>query len=1096
MQLTKLFIILVILVSFSSVHAVCTGQTTEQYPGWEARFNGSLGVGDLVKNEFYFDIGMDKLRLEVLDIFSGQIANIRISKEGVFEEDFSVTKSSKNFDISLEEIRVKVLGVNETNINLTIFTHDQAIVTEIPVITYKSTEFGGSLPGEIVELELTILNIGELEAKNFQVVEEFVDFEIINKETTQPTSFCSNSSFKIDYELMAPSDLRNDTTYILFIGFSYSYDNTQLITSATRSKTLPIEILIKPTKVEVFKETGFWTLLNQGREVTIFNTVNNSGNRTAYNVNLIDTPPSDFEVIYGQPSLNLGTMDPGKRRKVTYTVISNDPIYCVSSSKLTYEDKEGNRYTSTSERQGIRFSPFVTVEKTVRDSELSPLLGYEWPIKTRRSMKSNYTDIKPASVNFTADAIMKTFDGVPYWSLCQGSFLNDLTDDDDDEVCIDNDDNEPKILINRTAEITVQLKNAGNTIARDIFSIERFKNINYSGDISWNGTLAPGETSSYTYVAEPLEKGRAIDITTEVSYLDVNPLSLPNQEIEGYNVGVCTKKLDNITFSSSGNYSYTYPDLKIEAPTEITVFEDSIFDFLPIVYNNGTEILLNLQILLDFGDLALIKGQRISAIEELGRGFKPFRDETCNIEEWNNENIRWPFRFSEVSTGLIGTLKKNIIYEILNGNLNVVVDGTRTSIKGDCDDTGLEIEHDVSIFNRYPYHVQPEPSDTSKTTKEISFKFYGNPDQQDLAFLTPTVVNETHIPLVTTVVYEDFFGNIFERRFTTDVIVFPSTATFAIVRREKTDLAVLINYTNVTNLEEPGQLNFELSSTGYAPINRYVLNISLPQSIEIATNDSNWTGRIDAEIRRENDTLLIFSGPISRKGNITRDGSVLLPLIIRGQRSGTFNLSYKITYDEKELEGILDFNVKGPSLSVSKELSRNSVNTGEEISVTVKVRNYGDGDALNVIVSDGIPGSALLVGGSTQTTKDVLIPGDALTLNYRVKVTSSANMGGTKVSWQDILGNPYSHDLEPRPIEVIIPSPTPSPETTKTPSPTIETPSPTPSKGRLTPTETLIEKEGIEMSSREGIGAIALTLIVLAIVIKLITIKVPAKEEE
>jgi hypothetical protein len=105
-------------------------------------------------------------------------------------------------------------------------------------------------------------------------------------------------------------------------------------------------------------------------------------------------------------------------------------------------------------------------------------------------------------------------------------------------------------------------------------------------------------------------------------------------------------------------------------------------------------------------------------------------------------------------------------------------------------------------------------------------------------------------------------------------------------------------------------------------------------------------------------------------------------------------------------------------------------------------------------------------------------------------------MGGTKVSWQDILGNPYSHDLEPRPIEVIIPSPTPSPETTKTPSPTIETPSPTPSKGRLTPTETLIEKEGIEMSSREGIGAIALTLIVLAIVIKLITIKVPAKEEE
>jgi hypothetical protein len=129
MLLGRLFVFLVFFASLSPAYAsVCTGQISETYPGWEMRFNGSVAVGDDITDDVYGTVGMKDLTVEVLQILSSTIANLKVSKKGVYSEEFSVAESTNNFDITLEELRVKVLGMNATHVNLTIYTHDQAIV--------------------------------------------------------------------------------------------------------------------------------------------------------------------------------------------------------------------------------------------------------------------------------------------------------------------------------------------------------------------------------------------------------------------------------------------------------------------------------------------------------------------------------------------------------------------------------------------------------------------------------------------------------------------------------------------------------------------------------------------------------------------------------------------------------------------------------------------------------------------------------------------------------------------------------------------------------------------------------------------------------
>ncbi|MFV2040873.1 MAG: hypothetical protein ACC644_02675, partial [Candidatus Hydrothermarchaeales archaeon] len=815
MKWGRLLILVAFLAFLSPAYAsVCTIPGGEVYPGWTPRFNASLATGDVLADGVNGTVGMKDFSVEVVQILSGKIANLKVSKKGSYAEEFSVSESTNNFDITLEDLRIKVVSITAASVNLTVYTHNQAIVNTTTKLAYKSTDMNSSLPGEVVEIESVVKNIGELEAMNLQIKEVFGDFQIVSKDVPIPTSFCANNTFTVKYELRVPADLKKDTNYTLTIEFAYSDYNEQLISSRNRTQKITIVIIVMPTQLTVSKGTGNWTLLNTGRELTIFNTVRNPGNTTAINVKLVDTPPADLTVVSGQPSLPLGSLEPGDVKNRAYTVISNDPIYCFSSAGVEYEDTTGNSYTAFSERTGIRFSPFVTMTKTIRDSPLPDELSYGYPIKTRQSMKSNYSSDRSASVNFTGDVIMKTFKGVPYYSLCQGAFLNGSN-----EECIDT--SEPNVLINQSAEIIVQLKNMGNTLARNIRARETFENIDSAGETSWSGNLAPGETVSYSYIAVPTM--RSINMSTVVTYEDVDPQSLETPDIEGAGVGICTKKLKNIEFISSGNFSTAYPDLKLPQPSEIRVYEGSTFEFMPIIFNNGTDKIYDVEVTHSFGSLALIQGQRTTRIDELGRGFAPFKENKCNKAEWDNINITRTVQHSRLSSG-----KSELVYEIKDGALRMYVNGALRSHTEDCEDQGLVVTVKVPNVESYPYHVPPEPSAASISTEEVKFTIYGNPHQKKLAFLAPAVGNQTYIPIITTVTYRDFYGNQYVRRFTTDVLVVPSTATYAIVRKERTDLAVVINYSNMTDIGEPGVLTFSLESTGFAAIDNFILNVSFP----------------------------------------------------------------------------------------------------------------------------------------------------------------------------------------------------------------------------------------------------------------------------
>jgi len=1092
MRLDSLLVLLLLLLSLPSVHAVCSTEVQDRYPGWEARFTGELGVGGRVTEDVNGTVGMKDLSVEVLQILGAEIANLRVSKRGSYEEDFSVTESTKNFDIELADIRVKVESISQSKVNLTIYTHDQAILNASMNITYETSDLNASLPGELIDLDITLENIGELEAKEFQLTEGFGDFEVVERDVSIPAAICPDSSFDISYTLRAPPGTREDTNFTLYLELSYRDYNEQLGTSMLHSKRMPFEISVRPPKLEVQKTAGNWTLLNPGREITVFNTVRNTGNVTAFDVQLVDTPPEDLLVVSGMPSLSLGRLEPGDEKTKAYTVVSDDPLYCVSSSKVSFTDELGNSYTSFSKNTGIRFSPFVSIVKTIRDRPVSENLSYGYPIKTRWSMKSNYSGIKAEAVNFTADAIMKTFRGEPYYALCQGSFLNGTK-----EVCIgkkgkvkDTKGEEPKVVINRSAEITVVIQNLGNTIARDVVAEERLENIEAEGETSWSGTLLPGETASYSYTARP--SGGTIDLATEVSYADVDPLSLTLPEIEGHGVGMCTKKLVNVTFDSTANFTYTSPDLRIEAPEQIAVYENSVFDFLPVVYNNGTEKLYDVEISYVFNDLTLAKGQRTERMEEFGRGFKPFAEPTCNIGEWRDANITTSIKHSNIPAPVEST----IVYEVKNGDVRVYVNGEPVSVKKKkCEKDGLKITHDVPIALSYPFHMPPEPVSSSSSKKKVTFKLYGNPLPLELAFLTPSVENETYIPVTTRVRYEDFYGRRYEKSFTTYVLVVPARAGFVIVRRERAELGLAINYTNATGLGEPGQLIFQLQSKGYGAIERYELNLSLPESLEVTTNDSAWKGRVEAEIKRDNETLYVLSGAISREGNISQGASVQIPLVIRGFRPGSYTIPYKVSYDGKSIEGSLVFRVRGPVISASKALSKEKVSRGEEVLVTVKVVNRGDDRAVNLLVSDRVPATVQVLSGNTSLALDALEPGEEAVLSYRVKSGSTASLGGTSLTWQDVAGNSYSKELEPLLLKVIAPSRTEAPAFTAPPSTTAPPPA-APLRGELVPEERFAGAEAFTLSSKEGLSVLALTIIVIGIVIKLITLRVPVKEEE
>jgi len=1080
MALKNKFILCTLILTFTIIlsypvysSSSCEEAVTERYPGWAVRFNSTMVPGDIIKDGANGTFGMRNLSVTLTNVLSDGIAKVKVRKLGSYEQDFSVTEGTSNpFDVALADIRIKGQKIDKTQnyANLTIYTQSQAILNTTANITYRYSDMNSSLPGDEVEIDLEMKNIGELGAESLEIIKNFEPFEIISADAPSITTLCQNSTAKFNYRLKTPA-VKEDANYTLTLILRYRDYNEQLLTEHLNEDRIEIKVALTAPKLKVEKSTGTFTLLNVGREVRISNTVENPGNLTALNIKLIDILPPELLVVSGMPSQELDRLEAGKKRTFGYTTTSNDPLMCLTASKVTYEDENAKTYETYSDRALLRFSPFVRIRKTITDQlPKSEALSYDYPIKTRYTMESNFSGLPPQGyVSLTADAIMQTYNDNSFCSLVKDEFWEGKA-----SGCTTS--NEPKIAINKSAMVTVFIENIGNTIARDVRVNESLKNIEVRrGDISWNGTLYPGENASYTYVAIP--NSSDIDLKTYGSYADIDPPSLV-VNISGYTAGVCTKKLKNVTFSTSADFNSSITDAAVGQPSEVRIYENSRFDLSPVIFNSGSEDLFDLEVIFSATEVNVAKGQNYNFIGTLTKSYDVFGDK-CNTVNWNKINIT---REEE---------EKEIIYQITETDVSTYVDKTLATTTKSCTSDGLEVSLDIPVLSaRYPPHVPAEAGTANQSTKEVTFVLRGNPVQVPLVIWTPSVKEESIIPVKTTLRYKDVYGTEYTKTALTNFVVVPSGKVISVVRVERLNMSAVINYTNETKVGETGEMNIELKNTGYGDIESYNITFDMPAGIEIATNDSAWTGRIEAQIKRENDTLYVFSGKIKRGGNLSRGEKATHYTNLRGAAAGEYNLSYSIAYDSKAIEGALSFKVKGPDTKASTGFSSLQVKKGAEVQVTTIIKNFGEIGARELLIEVISPEGTTITGGEIRKAISLLSPGEEVHFNYTVKVEKTAKLGALELSWKDELGNLYRKRIEGEEIKLLEEKPP-------------EAVAPMPPTGTAAPTGRIIskvqieeEKPSFEISTKEAIATFMLSLVVLIVVVKILTLKIKVEEEE
>lgn len=1081
--LASLALFLLLAFSQSAFAYSCAEMPASQYPGWILRYNGSMKQGDVIEDGVKNVKGMHNLSVELTKILSPGIANVKITKKGSYIQKFSITEGGDDFDVALADIRIKGVKITANEANLTIYTPAQAIlnITDIN-ITYKTLD-NASLPEEEIEIEVNLKNIGELGAENVEIDELFSPFEIISAEKPGTAKICQNSSFRIKYKLKAPS-AKESTTYKIYFVVKYKDFNYELNVAHEKEEKIELEIPVLTPELEVKKSAGAYTLLYSGRVVTVENMIKNKGNISARNLKLVDIIPSDLLLISGSPTAEIHELEPGRERRFAYKLASNDPIMCTGSSKVDYEDEKGNSYSTYSDRADIRFSPFIKITKIISDKlPESEALSYDYPIKTRITMESNFSDLTAQGYAIiTADPIMKTYNYDPYYSLCKDFWIGES------KKCIDKD--EPSIVINKSTMVTVVIENAGNTIARDVSVNESLKNVEIRrGNTSWQGTLYPGEKASYTYVAIP--KAEDIDIETQAKYADVDPKSLI-VNITGYTPGICTKKLKNISFSTSAKFDSTIPSLAVEQNNEIKAYANSIIDISPVIFNNGSEDLHDIEVSFSIDGLEIAKGQSYALIKKLTKGYEVGKNK-CDLSLWNNVNIT-----REVED-------REVIYEINNGSLSVYVDGEKISHDENCKDAGLEIKHNISISRlRYPEHT-PSEGGSGGVEKEIKFMIRGNPYQVPLKIVTPEVDEEKVIPIKTEVKYRDEYNQLYTKHFTTALVIVPSGRVISIIRLERINLSTTIDYTNETKIGEKGKIKILLKNTGYDDISSYNLTLILPQFVEAETNDSRWHGRVEAEVKKGNETRYVFSGEMKLESNISVGGKEEHELLIRATKGGEYAISYKIDYDSKSIKGELPFKVKAPEIEARAELSEKKVDNVKEVAMNLSFKNTGEAVAKNVLIEALETESVKILSVDGSKSIAELKPGEEVNISIVARVEKTAKVGAIAIRWEDEIGNSYEKKFEG--VEVKIEAPKVKAQETKAPAtaapetkaPAVtEMPAPEKKETKIISLVPVGEEKPLsfEIGTKEAIATLALAFVVIVAIIKLLTIKVKVEEEE
>lgn len=921
-------------------YAECPDIVWGTYPGWGERFSGTVSLGN--------STSVESFTVEVTQVFDYGV-KLYIRRDA---SDYTRTTLEVGDGIlKMSDIMVKLHNISGNDAYLSIYTPHKANVTVNLTALDVFTTVSGRIslyPSEEFTAEFSLNNTGELEAKDLEIIPQFGDFEILYQDTKNITSICPGSESRIKYTLKAPT-VRKTFNYTLYLKLRYTEENVQLNRVQQREKYYPIDVEIKPAIVTIERSTTNWTLSNPGREINVVVLINNTGSVPAENVEWSADFPPFAKVISGTTTWS-GRLPEGQSRTFYYSLISDDPIMCSGVSKVTYEDTLGNMYASYSNNDTLRFSPFLSIEKHMN--------SLVWTIDpTRNLLYGNVT-----------------------WSVNADSWWSNRST----KAVV----NSPrKIWVNRTANITVKIKNKGNAVARDVAVWEVLDGVKVtSGTSSWNGTLYPGEEVSYNYSLMVLKHGN-LTLKTNATYLDVDldsfkpPLSIAGRPALRY----CTTILEKVKFESKDSFYGLYPSLYLNQTGNITVLGTSEFEFNVTVYNNGSDAVRDVFVFIDTSDLrapeykyggGILKGQSTYYQSELKPRYYP--------------------------------------------------DGTNRSVEG----TNL-------TYN--------------------------------LILRAPKVEEDRNFTLSTVVNYTDFFGETHTLNISTNITVTTVRPAYLIVTAEKKEVRFLVDYANETNIGDYAEAKLKIKSTGFSPLSNVTLLLQIPVGLEAYTNDTSWRGRIAAQLRLANETWYGLTGNITWNSSFSVGQERTLPFLMRGSRAGLYSIPYTIMYDGEKLEGSFNLTVKGAILRITKSLSEYEIYLGNETNVTLKVENIGVDTARNVVISD-TPPQNFEIFGKTTLSLDELKPGEKAFLRYALKAKKKGifELETASVSWVDRYGNDYSAKSEAKKVEVLE-----KPEELK-PVEKVEKP-----------------KEEIKLSVKQIIITVLFSIIVLAIMLKILTFSKP-----
>jgi len=111
--------------------------------------------------------------------------------------------------------------------------------------------------------------------------------------------------------------------------------------------------------------------IKQGQKANVIITVENAGTTTLYDIEVVDTPPAEFEFVSGDTSAKYTALKPGESRTFSYVIKSvSAGKFDLGKAKATYADEEGNYHTVESN------APMIEV--------LAPLIAPEIPREEKK----------------------------------------------------------------------------------------------------------------------------------------------------------------------------------------------------------------------------------------------------------------------------------------------------------------------------------------------------------------------------------------------------------------------------------------------------------------------------------------------------------------------------------------------------------------------------------------------------------------------------------------------------------------------------------------------------------------------------------------